>query len=55
MRRAFQERDTHQTLLKGLRCCGVCGHRLAPKRGGEKDENVNPYLYYTVSDPRSTG
>lgn len=53
--RAIQERDTHQTLLKGLLRCGVCGHRLTPKPGGKKDKNGNPYLYYTCNNVSKDG
>jgi len=55
VRNAIQERDTHQTLLKGLIRCGVCGHRLTPKPGGKKDKNGNPYLYYTCNNVSKDG
>ena len=55
VRSAIQERDAHQTLLKGLIRCGVCGHRLTPKPGGKKDKNGNPYLYYTCNEVSKDG
>ena len=53
--RAVLDRNTHQTLLKGLIHCGVCGHRLTPKPGGKKDKDGNPYLYYTCNNVSKDG
>lgn len=49
------ERNTHQSLLKGLIHCGVCGHKLTPKPGGKKDKEGNPYLYYTCNEVSKEG
>lgn len=52
---SVSNRNAHQTLLKGLIRCGICGHRLTPKPGGKKDKDGNPYLYYTCNDVSKDG
>lgn len=54
-KRAVLDRNTHQTLLKGIIRCGECGHRLTPKPGGKKDRDGNPYLYYTCNNVSKDG
>lgn len=49
------DRNTHQSLLKGIIRCGECGHRLTPKPGGKKDRDGNPYLYYTCNNVSKDG
>lgn len=49
------ERNVHQSLLKGIIHCGICGHRLTPKPGGKKDKSGNPYLYYTCNEVSKDG
>ncbi len=49
------DRNVHQSLLKGIIHCGICGHRLTPKPGGKKDRNGNPYLYYTCNEVSKDG
>lgn len=50
-----QERNIHQSLLKGIVHCGVCGHRLTPKAGGKKDRQGRQYLYYTCNEVSKDG
>ena len=52
---SVSNRNAHQTLLKGLIRCGICGHRLTPKPGGKKDKDGSPYLYYTCNDVSKDG
>ncbi len=42
--------DRHIHLLKGLIQCESCGCTMTPFPSGKKDENGNPYLYYTCTD-----
>src|SRR5690606_8554787 len=54
-KQAVLDRNTHQSLLKGIIRCGECGHRLTPKPGGKKDRDGNPYLYYTCNNVSKDG
>lgn len=45
--RAFQERDVHNHLLKGIANCGSCGRALVPCDSGKKSKRGTKYRYYT--------
>jgi len=45
----FQERDTHNHLLKGLAWCAGCGRALVPNDSGKKSVSGVKYRYYTCS------
>lgn len=54
-RQWMQRRDKHVHLLKGLLKCGHCGFSLTPYPAGKKDQNGNPYLYYTCTNVTKEG
>jgi site-specific DNA recombinase len=54
-RQWVQRRDKHVHLLKGLLKCGHCGFSLTPYPAGKKDQNGNPYLYYTCTNVTKEG
>lgn len=51
----LQRRDKHTHLLKGILKCGHCGTSLTPYPSGKKDENGQPYLYYTCTHVTKDG
>ena len=54
-RQWVQRRDKHVHLLKGLLKCGQCGFSLTPYPAGKKDQDGNPYLYYTCTNVTKEG
>ncbi len=46
---AFQARDVHNHLFKGLAWCAGCGRALVPSDSGKKSVSGTKYRYYTCS------